>query len=469
MDVEGERETGLEKTGTLWTATAHIVSVMIGSSVLAFAWTFAQLGWVASPAILLAFCGVIYYTSALLADCYRYPDPVTGAPNHEFVDAVRCYLGPRKAFWCALVQYTTIWATLIGYTITTTTSISAMYRVQCFHGEGSGGGDGDGGACKPSGSAGVYMMLAFCAIQVPLSQLPNLEKIAWLSYSAVATSFGYSLILLGLCFAKWGLHGGDVRGTAAGAAAASPVDKLSNVFLAVGNIGLSYIYTDVLIEIQDTLKSPPAENKTMKKASLYGLVVSTVFYLLLGIAGYAAFGNGAPGNLLSGAAFHEPFWLVDAANACVVVHFVAAYQVFAQAMFARLEKCVSDRWPGAWFVRSNYHVRLPAATTLTLSLSPMNLVLRTAVVTVTTLVAMLIPFFNAVLGLIGAMGFWPLSVYFPVAMHIARLKIQRGEARWWMLQAMSLCCLLISVGMGAASVKDIVDNLTGAAPFNTVY
>ncbi|KAL6880561.1 hypothetical protein ACP4OV_012126 [Aristida adscensionis] len=470
MDVEGAREeaaaAGREKTGTVWTATAHIVTVMIGSGVLALAWTFAQLGWVAGPAALLAFAGVTYYTSALLADCYRHPDPLTGAPNSEFIDAVRCYLGPRKASWCAFIQYANVWATLVGYTITTITSLSAMYRVQCFHGEGSAAAAGV--ACVPSGSWGLYLMVAFFAVQVPLSQLPNLEKIAWLSFAAVATSFGYSLILLGLCFAKWGLHHGDVRGSAAGARAASPVDKLSNMFLAVGNIAFSYIYTEVLIEIQDTLKAPPAENKTMKRASLYGLVVSTVFYLLLGVSGYAAFGDGAPGNLLAGAAVHEPFWLVDVANACVVIHFAAAYQVFAQAVFARLERCVAGRWPAAWLAQSKYQLRLPAAAA-TVSVSPMSLALRTAVVAATTVVAMLVPFFNAVLGLVGAMGFWPLSVYFPVAMHIARRKIRRGEARWWMLQAMSACCLLVSVAMGAASVKDIVDNLKGAAPFKSVY
>lgn len=87
----------------------------------------------------------------------------------------------------------------------------------------------------------------------------------------------------------------------------------------------------------------------------------------------------------------------------------------------------------------------------------------------TTLVAMLLPFFNAVLGLIGALGFWPLSVYFPVSMHMAQKKIKRGQPKWIMLQGMSLLCLLISLAASIGSVQDIVHNLKFAALFKTVY
>lgn len=50
---------------------------------------------------------------------------------------------------------------------------------------------------------------------------------------------------------------------------------------------------------QDTIKSP-GETKKMKKATLFGIGTTTFFYACIGIIGYAAFGNAAPGNLLSG-------------------------------------------------------------------------------------------------------------------------------------------------------------------------
>lgn len=81
------------------------------------------------------------------------------------------------------------------------------------------------------------------------------------------------------------------------------------------------------MKFQDTLKSTPPENGVMKKATFIGISISTIFYLLCGILGYSAFGNNAPGNLLTGFGFYEPFWLVDLANVCIVVHLIGAYQV----------------------------------------------------------------------------------------------------------------------------------------------
>ena len=66
------------------------------------------------------------------------------------------------------------------------------------------------------------------------------------------------------------------------------------------------------------MKAPPSENVTMKRASMYGIGVTTAFYVSLGCIGYAAFGNGAKGNILTGFGFYEPYWLVDFAKDCLV-------------------------------------------------------------------------------------------------------------------------------------------------------
>lgn len=65
----------------------------------------------------------------------------------------------------------------------------------------------------------------------------------------------------------------------------------------------------------------------MKKATLFSIAVTTVFYLLCGAFGYAAFGDDSPGNLLTGFGFYNPYWLLDIANVAIVVHLVGAYQV----------------------------------------------------------------------------------------------------------------------------------------------
>lgn len=88
------------------------------------------------------------------------------------------------------------------------------------------------------------------------------------------------------------------------------------------------------MKLQDTLKSPPPENQTMKKATMAAILITTFLYLCCGCFGYAAFGDQTPGNLLTGFGFYEPYWLVDLANACIILHLVGGYQVIP--LFSRL-------------------------------------------------------------------------------------------------------------------------------------
>jgi hypothetical protein len=76
----------------MWTASAHIITAVIGSGVLSLGWAIAQLGWVAGPVVMLLFSLVTYYTSSLLADCYRSGDPSTGKRNYTYMDAVNANL-----------------------------------------------------------------------------------------------------------------------------------------------------------------------------------------------------------------------------------------------------------------------------------------------------------------------------------------------------------------------------------------
>ncbi|KAG9153551.1 hypothetical protein Leryth_008487 [Lithospermum erythrorhizon] len=62
-----------KRTGTVWTASAHIVTAIIGSGVLSLGWGVAQLGWIGGVTTLAVFSAITVYTSGLLADCYRAP------------------------------------------------------------------------------------------------------------------------------------------------------------------------------------------------------------------------------------------------------------------------------------------------------------------------------------------------------------------------------------------------------------
>ncbi|XP_066393231.1 amino acid permease 6-like [Miscanthus floridulus] len=441
------------RTGTLVTASAHIITAVIGSGVLSLAWAIAQLGWVIGPVVLLAFSSITWFCSSLLADCYRAPDPVHGKRNYTYGQAVRAYLGVSKYRLCSLAQYINLVGVTIGYTITTAISMGAIKRSNCFHSKGHGAD------CEASNTTN---MIIFAGIQILLSQLPNFHKLWWLSIVAAVMSLAYSSIGLGLSIAKiaGGVH---VKTSLTGAVVGVDVtasEKIWKTFQSLGDIAFAYSYSNVLIEIQDTLRSSPPENVVMKKASFIGVSTTTMFYMLCGVLGYAAFGNDAPGNFLTGFGFYDPFWLIDVGNVCIAVHLIGAYQVFCQPIYQFVEAWARSRWPDAAFLNTEHTVAGGR-----FSVSPFRLVWRTAYVVVTALVAMVFPFFNDFLGLIGAVSFWPLTVYFPIQMYMAQAKTRRFSPAWTWMNVLSYACLFVSLLAAAGSVQGLVKDLKGYKPF----
>lgn len=449
----------LKRTGTVWTASAHIITAVIGSGVLSLAWAIAQLGWIAGPAVMFLFSFVIYYTSTLLADCYRSGDPIAGKRNYTYMDAVRSNLGGVKVKICGLIQYVNLFGVAIGYTIAASISMMAIKRSNCFH---------NSGGKNPCHMSSNPYMIAFGVAEIIFSQIPDFDQIWWLSIVAAVMSFTYSSIGLGLGIAQVAANKtfkGSFTGISIGAV--TETQKIWRSFQALGDIAFAYSYSIILIEIQDTLKSPPSESKTMKKASLISIAVTTLFYMLCGCMGYAAFGDLAPGNLLTGFGFYNPFWLLDIANAAIVIHLVGAYQVYCQPLFAFIEKWAAQKWPESDFITKEIKIKAPGLSPYNLNL--FRLVWRTAFVITTTVISMLLPFFNDIVGLLGAFGFWPLTVYFPVEMYIAQKRIPRWSTKWVCLQLLSMACLVISIAAATGSIAGVVLDLKVYRPFKTNY
>ncbi|EAY74976.1 hypothetical protein OsI_02874 [Oryza sativa Indica Group] len=149
--------------------------------------------------------------------------------------------------------------------------------------------------------------------------------------------------------ANGGIHG-SLTGISIGVGVSS-TQKVWRSLQAFGDIAFAYSFSNILIEIQqtlvahrcllcfvahDTIKAPPlSEVKVMKSATRLSVVTTTVFYMLCGCMGYAL-----SDNLLTGLGFYESFWLLDIAN---VVHLVGAYQVFVQPIFVFVERWASCR------------------------------------------------------------------------------------------------------------------------------
>ncbi|XP_019154495.1 PREDICTED: amino acid permease 4-like [Ipomoea nil] len=450
----------LKRTGTVWTASAHIITAVIGSGVLSLAWATAQLGWVAGPTVMLLFSFVTYYTSVLLSECYRSGDPVDGKRNYTYMDAVRSNLGSLQVKICGIIQYANLFGVAVGYTIASSISMMAIKRSNCFH--------ASGGKNPCQINSNPYMIM-FGVVEIIFSQIPDFDQIWWLSIVAAVMSFTYSTIGLGLGVAKVAENGkvlGSLTGISIGTV--SEMQKIWRTSQALGAIAFAYSYSLILIEIQDTVKSPPAESKTMKKATLISVAVTTLFYMMCGCFGYAAFGDQSPGNLLTGFGFYNPFWLLDIANAAIVIHLVGAYQVYCQPLFAFVEKTAAQWYPHSTLITAEIQVPIPGCNS-PFKLNLFRLVWRTLFVVLTTVISMLVPFFNDIVGILGAFGFWPLTVYFPVEMYIVQKKIPKWSTKWICLQTLSAACLVISIAAAVGSFAGVASDLQVYKPFKTSY
>ncbi|KAH7568260.1 hypothetical protein JRO89_XS07G0267500 [Xanthoceras sorbifolium] len=303
---------GRMRTGTLWMGVAHTFTASIGSGVLALPWSMAQLGWILGPLVNISFAVITYYTAILLCECYRTPDPVSGRRNYTYMDAL---------------------------------------EIQCSNFTKSGfHGKGQSARCEVPGN--LYMLM-FGAFEVILSQCPNLEKAAFLSVVAAVTSLVYSVIVIGLSTEKLISSNLDFKGSLMVAHDHSGTDRMASstkiwhVFQALGNIAFAFSYNTLLLEIQDTLKSPPPENKVMKKVTLWSIGGTSLFYISIACTTYAAYGNEVPGNILS--TFSNLVWLVDIANLAVIVHLIGAYQVYTQPVFA-----THEGWPASLTLNRRY-------------------------------------------------------------------------------------------------------------------
>lgn len=437
----------LKRKGTLWTAVAHIITGVIGSGVLSLAWSVAQLGWIGGPLCMLVFGIITIISSNLLCDCYRYPHPVEGhIRNKSYTQAVGSYLGKKSMWVTGIFLQESYFGCGIAYTITSAISMRAIMKSNCYHEKGHD---------APCEYGDGLFMLLFGGVQVVFSQIPDFHNMELLSIVAAIMSFTYTFIGFALGLAKV-VEDGVVRGSLGGTLTDSVAQKVWLSSQAIGDIAFAFSYNIILLDIQDTLKAPPPENKTMKKASTIAILITSFFFLCCGCFGYAAFGSQAPGNLLTGFGFYEPYWLVDLANVCIVLHLVGGYQIYSQPLFAAAERQIAKSFPNCCFLHNEYMINIPLLPSFKLNL--LRLCFRTAYVALTTGLAILFPYFNEVLGVLGALNFWPLAIYFPVEMYMVQNKIRAWTSTWMVLQFFRISCLLCTILAFIGSVEGLIRN-----------
>ncbi|KAH0845168.1 LOW QUALITY PROTEIN: hypothetical protein HID58_091939 [Brassica napus] len=393
--------------------------------------------WTCSD-VLVLFRHLLLFT--LLSDCYRTGDPVSGKRNYTYMDAVQSILGGFRFKICGLIQFLNLFGITVGYTIAASISMMAIKRSNCFH--------ESGGKNPCHMSSNPYMI---CLIL--LSQIKDFDQIWWLSIVAAIMSFTYSAIGLALGIIQVAANGvfkGSLTGISIGTV--TQTQKIWRTFQALGDIAFAYSYSVVLIEIQDTISTSRIKNdeaSDKNKHSRHDDVLHAMWCM-----GYAAFGDAAPGNLLTGFGFYNPFWLLDVANVAIPIFAFVDKQ--AAARFPDSDLVSKELKSGSLELGHRIKSRFQSSVPVMFRGFDHRDIDAYAV-------------FNDVVGILGALGFWPLTVYFPVEMYIKQRKVERWSMKWVCLKMLSGGCLVISVVAGVGSVAGVMLDLKVYKPFKTTY
>ena len=130
------------------------------------------------------------------------------------------------------------------------------------------------------------------------------------------------------------------------------------------------------------------------------------------------------------------------------------WQIYSQPLFANVEQWLAEKLPHSGLVNKDYRVKLPLLPSF--RLNPLRLCFRTVYVLSTTVIAMVFPYFNQVLGVLGGINFWPLTIYFPVEMYLKQSNVEAWTAKWIMLRAFSTVFLLVTVFALIGSIEGII-------------
>ena len=137
-------------------------------------------------------------------------------------------------------------------------------------------------------------------------------------------------------------------------------------------------------------------------------------------------------------------------------------QMFSQQIFTFADRSFAARFPNSAFVNKSYAVKVPGVpASWSYRLNLQRVCFRTAYVASTTGLALLFPYFNEVLGVLGAIVFRPLAIYLPVEMYCVQRGVRPWTRTWVALQAFSAVCFVVGTFAFVGSVEGVIRKRLG--------
>ncbi|WVZ02033.1 hypothetical protein V8G54_022839 [Vigna mungo] len=292
---------------------------------------------------------------------------------------------------------------------------------------------------NPNGSMKLYeFVIIFGCFMLILAQIPSFHSlrhinlvslILCLAYSAAATA---ASIYIGES-SKGPEKDYSIKG--------DTENRLFGVFNAIAIIATTY-GNGIIPEIQATL-APPVKGKMFKGLCVCYFVLIVTFFSV-SVSGYWAFGNESEGLVLSNFVDNGkplvPTWFIYMTNIFTVTQLSAVGVVYLQPTNEVLEQAFGDP-KSPEFSKRNVIPRV---------------ISRSLAITISTIIAAMLPFFGDINSLIGAFGFIPLDFILPVVFYNFTFRPSKRTFIFWLNLTIAVTFSALGAIAAIAAVRQIV-------------
>ncbi|KAL7585263.1 hypothetical protein Lser_V15G42692 [Lactuca serriola] len=368
----------------------NAINVLCGIGLLSMPYAFKEGGWLCLLLLLLG-GGISCYTGILIKLCLERYDGLQSYP-----DIGQAAFGFVGRICIAMVLYMELFSSCVEYLIMMNDNLSSLFPLAQLD------------------IGGIHLDSHYlCAIISTLVILPTvwLRNLSLLSY---ISAFGVvTLATVILCLLWLGVVDGieyQPSGTAL---------EVGNLPVAVGLIGFCYGSHSVLPNIYTSMKDP----SRFPSAMLISFSIGFVLYTAVGVFGYLMFGDYIKSQFTLNM---PPHYLTSKIAAWTVV--VTPVTKFALTL-TPIAFGIEELLPPSQ--QSSYAV---------------SIIIRTALMFFTLLVALTVPYFGVVMALTGSVLMMLVSVIFPCACY---LRLLRGQTTTFEI---TVCSLMILAGLISAIV-----------------
>ncbi|KAM7491957.1 hypothetical protein LguiA_034878 [Lonicera macranthoides] len=363
------------------------------------------LGWVGGVVGLIAATAISLYANVLIAELHEF-----GGKRHIRYRDLAGFIYGRKAYsltW--LLQYVNLFMINVGYIILAGQALKAIYVL--FR---------EDDLMKLP----YFIAIAGFACGIFAISIPHLSALRiWLGFSTL-----FSLIYIVVAVALSLKDGIETPSRDY----SIPGSKTSRIFTTIG-AAASLVFafnTGMLPEIQATIREPVVSN--MMKALYFQFSIGVLPLYAVAFMGYWAYGNNSSSYLLNSVS--GPVWVKTMANIASFLQTVIALHIFASPMYEYLD--------------TKYHIKGSALAAKNLSFRVM---VRGGYLTVTTLVAALLPFIGDFMSLTGAISTFPLTFILANHMYLVakKNKLTSTQKLWHWFNVFFFGCMSVAAAVSA--------------------